>query len=106
MVFFNGIFRPDKATGVPGDYVDFTSTFFVGLTGLVWCLVFLQAIRGMLVALVIRYCNKIVKSFSTAFAIVVIGTASVYLLNTPLNGTFVFGSCVMMIPITVYSLVK
>ncbi|KAG5490405.1 hypothetical protein JKF63_00525 [Porcisia hertigi] len=106
ITFLTEIFQSDEAGGAVNTLDEFRRTFFDGFTGLVWFLVFLQAVGGMLVALVVRYCDNIVKSFSTAVAIVLSGTASVFLFNTPLNGTFVLGSCLVMISITVYSLKK
>ncbi|KAL7701581.1 CMP-sialic acid transporter [Lotmaria passim] len=85
---------------------EFLATFFDGFTGLVWFLVVLQAMGGILVALVVRYCDNIVKSFSTAFAIVLSGTASVFLFNLPLEPLFLLGSLLVMSSITVYSLKK
>ena len=85
---------------------EFLATFFDGFTGLVWFLVVLQAMGGILVGLVVCYCDNIVKSFSTAFAIVLSGTASVFLFNLPLEPLFLLGSLLVMSSITVYSLKK
>ncbi|KAG5502660.1 hypothetical protein JIQ42_05729 [Leishmania sp. Namibia] len=105
IVFPYEIWQPEEAITVSGLY-EFTSTFFEGFTGLVWFLVMLQAIGGILVALVVRYCDNIVKSFSTAFAIVLSGIASVFLFRTPLNGTFLLGSLLVLTSITMYTLKK
>ncbi|KAG5480027.1 hypothetical protein LSCM1_06448 [Leishmania martiniquensis] len=103
IVFVHEILR--SKTAVSG-FNGFTSTFFEGFTGLVWFLVVLQATGGILVALVVRYCDNIVKSFSTAFAIVLSGTASVFLFHMSLNGIFVLGSLLVMLSITIYALKK
>ncbi|KAG5477691.1 hypothetical protein LSCM1_04985 [Leishmania martiniquensis] len=102
IVFVYQICQPEEASVVSG-LDEFTSTFFEGFTGLVWFLVMLQAIGGVLVALVVRYCDNIVKSFSTAFAIVLSGIASVFLFRTPLNGAFLLGSVLVMLSITMYA---
>ncbi|TPP49896.1 Nucleotide-sugar transporter family protein [Leishmania donovani] len=103
IVFLCEIFQPEEGAG---GLDEFTSTFFDGFTRLVWFLVVLQAIGGILVALVVRYCDNIVKSFSTAFAIVLSGTASVFLFHTPLNGTFLLGSFLVLTSITMYTAKK
>ncbi|KAG5506801.1 hypothetical protein GH5_06016 [Leishmania sp. Ghana 2012 LV757] len=102
IVFSYEIWQPKAASAVSG-LDELTSTFFEGFTGLVWFLVMLQAIGGILVALVVRYCDNIVKSFSTAFAIVLSGTASVFLFHTPLNGPFLLGSLFVLTSITMYT---
>ncbi|GET88878.1 cmp-sialic acid transporter, putative [Leishmania tarentolae] len=106
IVFLCEIFQAEGATGVAGSAWKFRSTFFDGFTGLVWFLVMLQAIGGILVALVVRNCDNIVKSFSTAFSIVLSGTASVFLLHTPLSGTFLGGSFLVLTSITMYTVKK
>ncbi|AYU79117.1 UDP-galactose transporter, putative [Leishmania donovani] len=100
IVFLCEIFQPEEGAG---GLDEFTSTFFDGFTRLVWFLVVLQAIGGILVALVVRYCDNILKSFSTAFAIVLSSTASVFLFHTPLNGTFLLGSFLVLTSITMYT---
>ncbi|KAG5477927.1 hypothetical protein LSCM4_05320 [Leishmania orientalis] len=105
IVFLYQVWQPEEVSTVSG-LDEFTSTFFEGFTGLVWFLVMLQAIGGILVALVVRYCDNIVKSFSTAFAIVLSGIASVFLFRTPLNGTFLLGSLLVLTSITIYTAKK
>jgi solute carrier family 35 (UDP-sugar transporter), member A1/2/3 len=105
-VFARDIWKADDGLSASSKIGDFFSTFFDGFTGLVWFLVLLQAAGGILVALVVRYCDNIVKSFSTAFAIVLGGMASVFLFNLPLEPIFLLGSFLVMASITVYSLKK
>ncbi|KPI88926.1 putative CMP-sialic acid transporter [Leptomonas seymouri] len=112
LVYFFFVFARDAWWSAPGEVSKhsgmsaFLSTFFDGFTGLVWFLVVLQALGGILVGLVVRYCNNIVKSFSTAFAIVLSGTASVFLFDLPLEPVFLLGSFLVISSITVYSLKK
>ncbi|KAK7195756.1 UDP-galactose transporter [Novymonas esmeraldas] len=103
LIFARDVLTSSEAVGLAESTANFMNGFFEGFTGLVWFLVVLQAIGGMLVALVVRYCDNIVKSFSTAFAIVLSGTASVLLFNTPMTATFVAGSLLVMGSITLYS---
>nr|CAJ2474047.1 unnamed protein product [Leishmania braziliensis] len=103
VVFLCEIWRPEVAVG---GLAEFISTFFDGFTSLVWTLVALQAVGGILVALVMRYCDNIVKSFSTAFAIVLNGMASVFLFHTALNTTFLVGAFLVLCSIIMYSLKK
>ncbi|CAJ1025544.1 Nucleotide-sugar transporter, putative [Leishmania lindenbergi] len=101
VVFLCEIWRPEVAVG---GLAEFISTFFDGFTSLVWTLVAVQAVGGILVALVVRYCDNIVKSFSTAFAIVLSGMASVFLFHTALNATFLVGAFLVLSSIIMYSL--
>ncbi|KPA79038.1 putative CMP-sialic acid transporter [Leptomonas pyrrhocoris] len=102
-VFARDIWTADEKSDMSSGLGGFFATFFDGFTGLVWFLVVLQAMGGILVALVVRYCDNIVKSFSTAFAIVLSGTASVFLFNLPLEPMFLLGSFLVISSITVYS---
>ncbi|KPA79041.1 putative CMP-sialic acid transporter [Leptomonas pyrrhocoris] len=102
-VFARDIWTADEKSDTSSGLGGFFATFFDGFTGLVWFLVVLQAMGGILVALVVRYCDNIVKSFSTAFAIVLSGTASVFLFNLPLEPMFLLGSFLVISSITVYS---
>ncbi|KAG5480746.1 hypothetical protein CUR178_05881 [Leishmania enriettii] len=105
IVFLYQVWQSEEASTVSG-LDEFTSTFFEGFTGLVWFLVMLQAFGGILVALVVRYGDNIMKSFSAAFAIVLSGIASVFVFHTPLSGAFLLGSLLVLASITMYTMKK
>ena len=44
--------------------------FFFGYTGLVWTVIMLQAIGGLVVAVVVKYADNILKGFAASFSIV------------------------------------
>ncbi|KAK7884565.1 hypothetical protein WMY93_027688 [Mugilogobius chulae] len=45
--------------------------FFFGYTSMVWCVIFNQAFGGLLVAVVVKYADNILKGFATSFSIIV-----------------------------------
>ncbi|XP_077865549.1 UDP-galactose translocator-like [Saccoglossus kowalevskii] len=66
--------------------------FFHGYTPLVWFVVVWQAFGGLLVALVVKYADNILKLFTTALALVISVVASVYLFGFHINLQFCFGA--------------
>ena len=53
--------------------------FFFAYTSVVWAVVIQQAFGGLLVAVVVKYADNILKGFATSLAIVVSTVASIYL---------------------------
>ena len=75
--------------------------FFVGFDLLVWLMVANQAAGGLLVALLIKYADNIMKSIATALAIIASGIVSYFLLGVGVpnvaflcGGTLVVGAAV------------
>eukprot|EP00968_Pinguiococcus_pyrenoidosus_P020965 scaffold2623_cov250-Pinguiococcus_pyrenoidosus.AAC.8 len=66
--------------------------FFFGYTGIVWAVVFFQALGGLVVAFVTKYANTILKCFATAISIVCISVISVFLFNTQISLLFAAGA--------------
>ena len=48
-----------------------TKGMFFGYSNLVWFIIFMQAFGGLLVAVVVKYADNILKGFATSFAIIV-----------------------------------
>ena len=63
--------------------------FFFGYTNLVWANIFIQSFGGLLVAVVIKYADNILKGFATSISIIVSCIASVYLFETQINSIFI-----------------
>jgi len=76
---------------------------FFGYTKLVWFIIFMQAFGGLLVAVVVKYADNILKGFATSFAIIVSCIVSIYLFNFILSVQFVLGTVLVMSAIYLYS---
>jgi UDP-sugar transporter A1/2/3 len=77
--------------------------FFFGYTHLVWANILIQSAGGLLVAVVIKYADNILKGFATSIAIVVSCLASSYFFNTDINGMFMFGTFLVITSVFLYS---
>lgn len=82
----------------------FTDTFFKGFTGLVWCLVLLQSLAGILLALVMKYSNNILKTFSTSLALLISMAASVLWLDMTVQPNFVVGLVMVLVSVFLYNI--
>lgn len=77
--------------------------FFFGYTNLVWIVIFMQAFGGLLVAVVVKYADNILKGFATSFAIVLSCIVSVYLFNFHVTTQFLVGAGLVITAIYLYS---
>ncbi|GAU89784.1 hypothetical protein RvY_02295 [Ramazzottius varieornatus] len=82
-----------------------TKGFLFGYTPLVWAVVFLQGFGGLVVAMVVKYADNILKGFATSFAIVFSALASVYIFAFEIHGLFVAGSALVIVSIFMYGYV-
>lgn len=79
--------------------------FFFGYTTAVWINIIVQAAGGLLVALVIKYADNILKGFATSIAIIISCLASSYLFDTIINLVFAVGTLMVVISVVLYSYV-
>lgn len=77
--------------------------FFYGYSILTWTVILLQAQGGLLVAVVVKYADNILKGFATSFAIVLSCVISVYLFDFQVTIQFVVGTALVIISIFLYS---
>lgn len=70
--------------------------FFQGYNFWTWVCILMQAAGGIVVALVVKYANNILKGFATSISIIGSSLASVYLFNFVLTVNFMLG-CAMVI---------
>ncbi|CAG5133607.1 unnamed protein product [Candidula unifasciata] len=77
--------------------------FFNGYDGVVWFVVCLQSFGGLLVAVVVKYADNILKGFATSAAIIVSCVASMYFFDFHLSIQFTIGAALVMIAVYVYS---
>ncbi|XP_068104911.1 UDP-galactose translocator [Hyperolius riggenbachi] len=78
--------------------------FFFGYTPLVWCVIFNQAFGGLLVAVVVKYADNILKGFATSLSIVVSTAASVHLFGFHVDLPFALGAGLVIGAVYLYSL--
>ncbi|XP_077438953.1 UDP-galactose translocator [Vanacampus margaritifer] len=80
--------------------------FFAGYTSMVWCVIFNQAFGGLLVAVVVKYADNILKGFATSFSIIVSTVMSVYLFAFRVDPLFAAGAGLVIGAVYMYSLPK
>ena len=76
--------------------------FFHGYTAAVWAVVVNQAAGGLLVAVVVRYADNILKGFATALSIVASTAASAQLFGFRPRGAFLAGTGMVVAAVYLY----
>ncbi|KAI7884849.1 nucleotide-sugar transporter [Lichtheimia hyalospora FSU 10163] len=70
--------------------------FFVHYTPMTWCVILIQAIGGLIVGLVVKFADSILKGFATSFSIILSSLLSVWLFGFTITGPFIIGTgCVI-----------
>lgn len=77
--------------------------FFFGYNSIVWLNIIIQSSGGLIVAVVIKYADNILKGFATSIAIIVSCLASVYLFDTVIDFVFAFGTLLVVVSVVLYS---
>lgn len=91
-------------TTLVNDYAEVRDKgFFYGYNMLIWIVILLQALGGLLVAVVVKYADNILKGFATSLAIVLSCVVSVYAFEFRLSCQFVAGAVLVMGSIFLYS---
>ncbi|XP_076860178.1 UDP-galactose translocator [Brachyhypopomus gauderio] len=80
--------------------------FLFGYTSMVWGVIFNQAFGGLLVAVVVKYADNILKGFATSFSIIVSTVTSVYLFGFHVDLLFTVGAGLVIAAVYMYSLPK
>ncbi|KAL5111737.1 UDP-N-acetylglucosamine transporter [Taenia crassiceps] len=78
--------------------------FFYGFDWLVWTTVALQSAGGILVALVVKHADNILKGFACSASIVITCIVSFVFFNSSLSWTFLFGTTCVVLAVFLYSL--
>ncbi|XP_064604394.1 UDP-galactose translocator-like isoform X2 [Liolophura sinensis] len=76
--------------------------FFHGFDFLVWVVIGLQSFGGLMVAMVVKYADNILKGFATSAAIVLSSVASIFIFNFVLSPQFTIGAGLVMLALYVY----
>lgn len=80
----------------------FNLGFFHGYDFYVIYLILLQAVGGLLVAMVVKYADNILKGFATSLSIIISCIASMYILDFQLTYQFTFGASFVIGAIFLY----
>lgn len=78
--------------------------FWHGYTSIVWATILLQAVGGLLVALVITYADNILKGFATSISVIISTVASSVLWGFKITPLFLVGMVAVLIATYMYSL--
>ncbi|KAH6589356.1 hypothetical protein BASA50_010101 [Batrachochytrium salamandrivorans] len=77
--------------------------FFQGYNVWVWAAILCQAVGGLIVAVVVKYADNILKGFATSIAIILSSVASVFIFNFEITMSFMFGSGLVLYATHLYS---
>ena len=77
--------------------------FLYGYSTLVWIVISMQAFGGLLVAVVVKYADNILKGFATSFSIIVSCIVSVYIFSFTVSVQFLLGTFLVILAIFLYS---
>ena len=80
-----------------------TKGFLYGFTPLTWLCIILQVQGGLLVAVVVKFANNILKGFATSMAIVISTVASMFLFNFNLTPVFMLGASLVICSVMMYN---
>lgn len=77
--------------------------FFVGYSPTVWTVIIVQAIGGLIVAVVVKYADNVLKTFASSFGIVISCIVSSILFGQSYNSAFVVGASLVVFSTVLYS---
>jgi UDP-sugar transporter A1/2/3 len=78
--------------------------FFFGYDYFVIFVILMQALGGLLVAVVVKYADNILKGFATSLAIILSCVLSIYFFDFQLNWKFAIGAVFVMISVFLYGI--
>ncbi|KAI8575517.1 hypothetical protein K450DRAFT_261314 [Umbelopsis ramanniana AG] len=81
-----------------------TDGFFAHYNILTWVVISIQAIGGLIVALVVKYADNILKGFATSISIILSMLVSVWLFNFIISGPFVLGAALVIFATRLYGM--
>eukprot|EP00126_Sphaerothecum_destruens_P008435 Sdes_comp20211_c0_seq1m13557 len=78
--------------------------FFYGYHSIVWFVIANQAFGGLVVAVVVKYADNILKGFATSVSIILSSVLSIYLFSWSPSLQFVFGASLVICAVYMYSM--
>jgi UDP-galactose transporter len=79
------------------------SGFLAGYTPIVWTVVIVQAAGGLIVAVVVKYADNVLKVFATSFSIVISCIISAFLFDFRPTFMFLVGASLVVLATVMYS---
>ena len=79
--------------------------FFYGYTTIVWVVIFLQAVGGLVVAVVVKYADNILKGFAASFSIITSLIMCYFMFDFHPNATFMVGAALVNVSMYMYGYV-
>ena len=70
--------------------------FFYGYNKWTWAAITCQAIGGLIVAMVVKYADNILKGFATSISIILSSVASVFIFEFQLSFLFMVGAMIVL----------
>jgi len=88
-----------------GDYNDsvYQNGFFYGYTNITWMVVLLQAVGGLVVAVVVKYADNILKGFAASFSILTSCFVCIFVFNWRPTMIWLVGACLVNYSMKMYS---
>ncbi|KAF2137570.1 uncharacterized protein K452DRAFT_353417 [Aplosporella prunicola CBS 121167] len=77
--------------------------FFVGYSWVVWAAIGMQALGGVVVALVVSYADNIAKNFATSISIIISCLASVWFFDFQISKHYLIGTSIVLFATYLYS---
>lgn len=77
--------------------------FFFGYTLLTWTVIILQAQGGLLVAVVVKYADNILKGFATSISIIISCIVSIYVFDFVITFQFFIGASLVIASVFLYN---
>ena len=77
--------------------------FLAGYTPIVWTVVIVQAAGGLIVAVVVKYADNVLKVFATSFSIVISCIISAFLFDFRPTFMFLVGASLVVLATVMYS---
>ncbi len=77
--------------------------FFVGYSPTVWTVVIVQAVGGLIVAVVVKYADNVLKTFASSFGIIISCALSALFFGQSYNSAFLLGASLVVLSTVLYS---
>lgn len=80
-----------------------THGIFSGFNGIVWALIFTGSFGGLLVSLVVKYSDNVLRTFATSVAVIAAGILSQFIFDIKITPLFIMGTVLVVFSIYLYS---
>ncbi|KAH8556095.1 nucleotide-sugar transporter-domain-containing protein [Umbelopsis sp. PMI_123] len=104
MSLFSMLFGLVFVVGIQDGRKVATDGFFAHYNILTWVVISIQAIGGLIVALVVKYADNILKGFATSISIILSTLVSVWIFNFIISGPFVLGAALVIFATRLYGM--